>query len=585
MNVKRCQPELMELVEALCHGEITPEQAKRLETIVCEDGQARQDYVRYIHMHANLSQHSALQPSQAEADELKAVAAAWLAQEQASCSDELVGMKDSDAEPTNHPPNLGSLGSLLGGADPISAPDLESGGQPFTLLRKLIPAAPQLDRWLEMAPVVITGLLVMAFGIVVAVKQFRETSSPPLAEHVTTHDADGAETRPAEYVATLVATVDCQWDDTASPQDRAPLLSVGRMRLAKGIAEIAFDGGATVFLEGPTDFELEGPNSGFLHSGKLMAMVPRAAVGFTIRTSTTNVIDLGTEFGLLVDGQSRAAEVYVFDGQVELEPQSRGAQTASLSRLISGEAARIDLEQGLIQRIVLPESVDAKRVSFSSMRDHAGGAKQRVLLADHFRDDVLNPLKWTTNTAIPRGSARVMEINGRIELVNRGSLVTAQQYDPLTVGGLRITGRWTFAQIDSEAAVDMDLLQVLTRSSGTPDGAFGETTEGVEFQSTLTTLSILGRGDVAVTAVSTPITISEGDVFDFEIFDDGINLSITLTEVGGDGTMASVSTTSTTDAATDFVVFHNREIVGGSGHVAYLDDVVLEAVSRGGESP
>ncbi len=203
----------------------------------------------------------------------------------------------------------------------------------------------------------------------------------------------------------------------------------------------------------------------------------------------------------------------------------------------------------------------------------AQAASAGILLQDDFNDNSIDPLKWTTNTTIPAGSASVNEMNGRMELVNRGHLVTAQQYDPLVVGGVRITGRWTFALFDVA-----DFLQILTRSSGTPDGAFGETTEGVEFQSTLTTLSILGRGGVAVANVSTPITIGMGDVFDFEIVDDGFNVSIALNEVGGDGTTAFVSTTSATDAATDFVVFHNREAAVGSGHVAYLDDVVIQTV-------
>jgi len=66
-------------------------------------------------------------------------------------------------------------------------------------------------------------------------------------------------------------------------------------------------------------------------------------------------------------------------------------------------------------------------------------------LVDDFDDKFLNPFYWTVNTSIPQGNASVTEQNGRVELVGRAHLNTARQFDPEVVGGIRITGQWTFA--------------------------------------------------------------------------------------------------------------------------------------------
>jgi hypothetical protein len=48
-------PEMAELVERLCHDELLPQEGERLEWLIANDRGARTFYVRYIHMHAELS--------------------------------------------------------------------------------------------------------------------------------------------------------------------------------------------------------------------------------------------------------------------------------------------------------------------------------------------------------------------------------------------------------------------------------------------------------------------------------------------------------------------------------------------------
>jgi hypothetical protein len=192
-----------------------------------------------------------------------------------------------------------------------------------------------------------------------------------------------------------------------------------------------------------------------------------------------------------------------------------------------------------------------------------------ILLQDNFNDNLLDAAKWTTRlTSAGGGTPTVTETNGRIEIGSRGYLVTQQDFDPVAVGGLRVAGRWTFG--------NDDFLQILTRSDGQPAGQFGETLNGIEFFAfdTGDSFSIARKvNGVSTTLASGSLSIQAGEVFDFEILDNGTNLIFTLTQVGGDGTVGQLIASDTTDFALDRVVFHNRE----SGRVANLDDVFISS--------
>lgn len=70
-----------------------------------------------------------------------------------------------------------------------------------------------------------------------------------------------------------------------------------------GFAELTFDSDTKVVLEGPAEFQLLSENAIRLNYGRLYAMVSREAIGFTVNTASSQIIDLGTEFGVEVDLQ------------------------------------------------------------------------------------------------------------------------------------------------------------------------------------------------------------------------------------------------------------------------------------------
>ena len=109
--------------------------------------------------------------------------------------------------------------------------------------------------------------------------------------------------------------------------------------LQSGFAEIKFDAGAIIIVEAPARFQVRAGNSVELTSGQLSAKVPAGAIGFAVETTTTRVVDLGTEFGVAIspDGSN---DIQVFKGKVRAEAQAArpGGSVATLL-LTEGQAA------------------------------------------------------------------------------------------------------------------------------------------------------------------------------------------------------------------------------------------------------
>jgi hypothetical protein len=143
-------------------------------------------------------------------------------------------------------------------------------------------------------------------------------------------------------VAWLVNAQDCSW---ARPdQQPGRNMRAGKsLRLERGLAEIEFDCGARVILQGPAGLELLSGSSARLFRGTLTARVPAHARGFTVLTPHNKVVDLGTEFGLAVD-EAGAATVRVFTGEVQAFPLASGSPRGADPGVTihQNQAARLD---------------------------------------------------------------------------------------------------------------------------------------------------------------------------------------------------------------------------------------------------
>ena len=147
---------------------------------------------------------------------------------------------------------------------------------------------------------------------------------------------------------------------------------------------------------------------------------------FVIRTPTATVTDLGTEFGVEVD-EHQTSNVCVFAGTVNIVEQNQtGGHLAK-----AGEAVRID-------------SGSIRYMTYDKASTHFARTIRRqpapVKLVDDFSGNELDRSKWWTNLWGSKGHADVVQRDGRVELINRGYLLTAREFDPDRLGGIKITG-------------------------------------------------------------------------------------------------------------------------------------------------
>ena len=140
-------------------------------------------------------------------------------------------------------------------------------------------------------------------------------------------------------------------------------------------AEILFQSGARVVVEGPAALTILGENSGRLHRGVLSADVPSGAIGFSIETPSGRVVDRSTRFGVAVVDADRT-EVEVFEGEVSASVGGRRSDSPAVN-FTAGNAMALDRRQS--QMTAIPASLP----QLTAVRD---ALKQKTIEAseDHF---------------------------------------------------------------------------------------------------------------------------------------------------------------------------------------------------------
>jgi hypothetical protein len=153
--------------------------------------------------------------------------------------------------------------------------------------------------------------------------------SPPVALNPNPPSAASA---PAEvFVAQLTGAKGCQWlDGTIRPGQQ--LHEGQKLELASGLAEITFDCGAQVVLQGPASFSVNTEWNATLSSGSLRASLPPEAMGFSISNPTVEVVDNGTEFTMVADASGASTDVYVIKGEVVASPNAQADQIGIVLR-------------------------------------------------------------------------------------------------------------------------------------------------------------------------------------------------------------------------------------------------------------
>lgn len=268
-------------------------------------------------------------------------------------------------------------------------------------------------------------------------------------------------------VAMVSDSENVRWSDEAHPAEQQSSIQAGKpLRIESGIVELQLKGGASLLIQAPAEWTIDGENQATIVEGKLVAFVPPRAVGFELSTSAGRVIDLGTEFG--IDSGQPGTEVHVFKGRVEVEPRAAdGAASTSRIKLGAGEAVR--LESVLDGRDVLVKKVDGGESKFVRSLAEIRPVKEAHRYADCVR--ALDPLVYFPvsreegSTLSDRAQGRFMGRFSRTE-GSGNSWESSPFGDALTFRGNKHCDRVTIEPVAGKADA-----KTLTFSNGNQPGA------------------------------------------------------------------------------------------------------------------
>ena len=283
MSAKRQDNRLLQLCDRVCAGTADENEVAELERLMTADPAAREIFLNWSALHADLLSVTSAARSRAQAT-----------------------FRIDDESPTPQQP------VIKGGR----------GKRGWTT-------------WIMLS---LAASIVLFVGV--AINQQHEDEQVAAAPA----DRDGRSLPPIDGMAIVNRLDGVVWSQGARPAAVGDLLrSSHPIEIDAGVAEIEFGQGAVVLLEGPARFVAKSTSLGLLDSGKLAAVVPPWAEGFQIDTPSLGVIDRGTQFIVEVT-LDRDVNVGVAKGAVELVDQSGGdtgrAVESSPRQLATGAAVR-----------------------------------------------------------------------------------------------------------------------------------------------------------------------------------------------------------------------------------------------------
>lgn len=212
----------------------------------------------------------------------------------------------------------------------LAAPDVLSLARPTVLQPRVLRRA--AARFLKQPAAISAISAIATVAVMLAVLALFNRPLGPAVTYQTTPQVD---------LATLIGSVDATWAGPRfSPYRR---VSAGRWTLKTGVCSLRLDNGVELVVEGPADFDLQGLGGVRLDRGRLAVRVPPAGHGFCVRTPHAELVDLGTEFGVVVDSAD-ATDVAVYQGRIEVQSLANPSDTQQLTAKTGQSVVRIDAQ-------------------------------------------------------------------------------------------------------------------------------------------------------------------------------------------------------------------------------------------------
>ena len=105
--------------------------------------------------------------------------------------------------------------------------------------------------------------------------------------------------KPAVATATITDSFDASWAEQYTDLNIGSRLNTygPQYTLERGMVELSYDYGSTVIVEAPAVFSVGSENVLMLYQGSIFASVKDGCKGFTVKTPSSILVDIGTEFG------------------------------------------------------------------------------------------------------------------------------------------------------------------------------------------------------------------------------------------------------------------------------------------------
>ncbi len=118
-------------------------------------------------------------------------------------------------------------------------------------------------------------------------------------------------------VAALIDQYQSTWDPAGPDLANGDRLGGDHYYLLQGYAELLYDNGTRVLLEGPAAFSCTSPENLLLNHGNVYVQVSKQGLGFTVDAPDFRVCDLGTEFGVSI-GKDNSHRIQLHQGKASL---------------------------------------------------------------------------------------------------------------------------------------------------------------------------------------------------------------------------------------------------------------------------
>lgn len=212
----------------------------------------------------------------------------------------------------------------------------------------------------------------------------------------------------AQGFAVVGRLFDTVWPEETVRHREGDTLGAETFQLASGTAEIQFFSGAMMTVEGPAEIALTSAWEAACQEGTVRMRVPPAARGFKLLTPSSQIVDLGTEFGLEVRGDQ--SHVEVFDGEIAVQHEHESERLIRKGAAwgLPADGTAKPTETGGITfpdvRTFGTRAAEQQRSDFARWEEHRNALAQDPRLIAYYTLDRDDPHGLIPNVTEPRNA-------------------------------------------------------------------------------------------------------------------------------------------------------------------------------------